>query len=78
MGEEIFKEAKELNLTYCVQKRDNRYFLDIDSIISKQLKECGVVDIEFLAYCTSCSKDSLYSYRAEGKTGRFAGVIELT
>ena len=77
VGEEIFKEAKELNLDYSVQKRDEKLFLDIDSIITKQLKGCGVVDVEFLPHCTSCTKDSLYSYRAEGKTGRFAGVIEL-
>lgn len=79
VGEEIFKEAKELGLEYAVEKKGSSFYLDINKIVKNQLLMCGVDEknIEFLGECSCCNTHKLYSYRAEQKTGRFAGVIML-
>jgi len=77
VGAEIFSQAQELHLEYAIEKRGGHFFLDIQKILQKQSFESGILEknCEFLNICTSCSTQSYYSYRAEGKTGRFAGVI---
>lgn len=79
VGSEIDTEAKELSLEYAMHKRDGRFYLDVSSIIKKQLLDCGVKKehIGFCGDCTCCSKDTYNSYRAEPSTGRFAGIIML-
>jgi len=78
VGAEIEAEAKELGLAYAIEKKDNSFYLDVNSIILKQLKECGILDIELSKKCSSCDKEEYYSYRRDGQTGRFAGVVILT
>lgn len=77
VGVEIDKEAKALGLEYAMQKREKRFYLDVNAILKEQLLECGVANIEMLELCTCCKKEELFSYRAEMQTGRFAGVIML-
>ena len=79
VGKEIYDEAKELELQYSVEKRKNSYYLDISKILKKQLIACGIKkeNIEISTECTCCNSDKYYSYRADAKTGRFAGVIML-
>lgn len=79
VGEEIFQEAKELNLEYAVEKKGSRFYLDINKIVKNQLLLCGLDEknIEFSDECSCCNTHMLYSYRAEQKTGRFAGIIML-
>ncbi|OIP56439.1 MAG: hypothetical protein AUK54_02090 [Helicobacteraceae bacterium CG2_30_36_10] len=79
VGGEIYEEAKALQLEYAVQKKDKRYYLDINKIIKTQLLACGIKEekIEFCDECTCCKKDKYFSYRAEKTTGRFCGVIIL-
>ena len=79
VGSEIYNEAKELNLEYAMQKRGNSYYLDVGKILNSQLLACGIKEknIEISADCTSCKNDTYFSYRADGITGRFAGVIKL-
>ncbi len=78
VGSEIYNEAKEKGLEYAMQKRDRRFYLDVNSILKKQLLERGIKEenIEFLDECTCCS-DRYFSYRKEAQTGRFAGIIRL-
>jgi len=79
VGSEIYYEAKDLNLEYSLEKQNNSYYLDISKILKKQLLACGVKqeNIETSNECTCCKSDKYYSYRADPKTGRFAGVIML-
>ena len=79
VGGEIFQEAKELGLEYAVAKKGSRFYLDINKIVKNQLLACGLDEknIEFLDECSCCNTHKLYSYRAEQKTGRFAGIIML-
>ncbi len=77
VGAEIDKEAKALGLEYAMQKREERLYLDVNAILKNQLLACGVANIEMLELCTCCNKGELFSYRAQSKTGRFAGVIML-
>ncbi|MCK9453985.1 MAG: peptidoglycan editing factor PgeF [Sulfurimonas sp.] len=79
VGSEIYKEAKGLGLEYAMQKREDSFYLDINKILLSQLSACGInsENIGFLNECTCCNTQHYFSYRAEAKTGRFAGVIML-
>jgi len=78
VGKEIYEEAKNLNLEYSISFRENSYNLNVSKIIHKQLLNAKIKEsnIEFSHECSSCDK-KYFSYRAEGLTGRFAGVIYL-
>ena len=80
VGGEIYDEAKELGLEYAMQKRDGSFYLDVGVILLKQLLSCGIKkeNIEFCDVCSCCKTETYYSYRGEGQTGRFAGVISLS
>ncbi len=54
-------------------------FFDLWAISCRQLMEAGIFEdhIEISGACTRCSTDLFYSYRKEGKTGRFAVVAML-
>ncbi|MBW6487905.1 peptidoglycan editing factor PgeF [Sulfurimonas sp.] len=79
VGGEIYVEAKEKGLEYAMQKRGGSFYLDVASILQKQLLSCGIKreNIEFCDDCTCCNTHKYFSYRAEAKTGRFAGIIQL-
>ncbi len=79
VGKEVYQEAKELQLEYAMALKKNSYHLNINKILRHQLLEAGVkeVHMEFANECTSCHKERYFSYRAEGVTGRFCGVIML-
>jgi len=79
VGLEIYKEAKELNLEYAIEFRDNSYYLNIRKILKQQLLELGVKDeyIEISQECNCCQNDKYFSYRADNKTGRFSAIIQL-
>lgn len=79
VGSEIYDEAKKSGLEYAVLKRDEKYYLDVNKILNTQLLACGIKkeNIEFSGECSCCGSDRYFSYRAEPKTGRFAGVVWL-
>jgi len=79
VGSEIAKEAKELGLAYAIQTRKNSYYLDIGKILKTQLLASGIIEenIKISNECSSCRNDKYYSYRADGVTGRFSGIIML-
>lgn len=61
-----------------IQRRDNKIFLDINQKCIDDMLYFGVAreNIEQSEVCTCCN-DSYFSYRREGATGRFCGVIVL-
>lgn len=79
VGEEIYLQAKKLKLEYALKKREQSYFLDITMILKRQLLEAGILKekIDILQECTSCQSEKYFSYRSQGVTGRFCGVIML-
>lgn len=79
VGPEIYAEAKELNLAYSLSKLENSYYLNVSKILKKQLLNSGVKkeNIEISEECSCCQNNNYFSYRANGITGRFAGVIKL-
>jgi len=79
VGPEIYEEAKKLNLEYSIDIKDDKYFLDIDKILKNQLLSCGILEsnIEISKECSRCNSDKYFSYRANPKTGRFAGIISM-
>ncbi|MDF1876468.1 peptidoglycan editing factor PgeF [Sulfurimonas sp. SAG-AH-194-L11] len=79
VGSEIYDEAKELKLDFAISQKQNSYFLNISKILHKQLLQNGIKkeNIEFSSVCTACTTENFFSYRAEGETGRFAGLLML-
>ena len=79
VGREIYNEAKELGLEYAMQIRDNNFYLDVTKILKNQLLTCGIKkdNLEICDECTKCNSEKYFSYRADAKTGRFAGVMLL-
>lgn len=65
---------------YYVEKRDDKYYVDLWEENINQLKECSVSaeNISCINICTACNTDNFFSYRAEhGKTGRMGTFIEI-
>jgi YfiH family protein len=54
-------------------------YFDLWAVSRSQLVESGLNEahIESADWCTRCRTDLFYSYRGEGKTGRFATVVML-
>jgi len=79
VGSEIFEEAQQLNLEYALLNDNGKYYLDIRKILITQLLKLGVQkeNLEVSAECSSCNTKDYYSYRKEGSTGRFCGLIVL-
>jgi purine-nucleoside/S-methyl-5'-thioadenosine phosphorylase / adenosine deaminase len=79
VGNEIYEEAKKLNLDYAIEKRENSFYLDVNKILITQLLSSAIKEenIEILNECTCCRSDKYFSYRADGRTGRFAGVLMM-
>jgi hypothetical protein len=79
VGAEIYEEAQTKNLAHAIQIRDEKYYLDISKILLEQLMACGIekAHLEISRECTCCDTNKYFSYRAEGKTGRFAGILML-
>jgi len=79
VGEEIVNEAIALSLDKFIIEKDKGFFLDMQSLILEQLHVLGVhkENIEIVNECTACNVHRYFSYRKEGKTGRFCGVIML-
>jgi hypothetical protein len=69
---EIFPETFE---RFMVKKN----YFDLWAISTWQLIQAGlkIENIELAGICTRCNTDLFYSYRAEGRTGRFASVAVL-
>ena len=66
--------------TYFQAFRVNTAHFDLKAVSRRQLLDAGLRDdnIQVCEICTRCSTDLFYSYRGEGKTGRFATVAMLT
>ncbi|MDQ7042918.1 MAG: polyphenol oxidase family protein, partial [Sulfurimonas sp.] len=79
VGEEIYHEAKSLDLDYALNLKANTYYLSISKILHKQLLDNGLEDknIEFSKECTVCKTQKYFSYREQGETGRFCGLLML-
>lgn len=82
VGAEVYEAFKE-KFSYideaAVKKENGKYNLDLKELNLRQLKECGIENIEISNYCTSCRTDMFFSYRKEdGKTGRMCAGIVMT
>jgi len=78
VGEDIADIAVESFGKKYVDLRDKRFYLDLKELNKDQLMSVGVKEqnIELSNICTSCDLN-YYSYRRDGVTGRFAGVMML-
>ncbi len=61
-----------------IQNKEDRYFLDLKGMIKDELLQEGIKEenIQVSQICTCCDRD-YFSYRRDGKTGRFCALIML-
>ena len=78
VNSEIAKEAHKLGFEKSIKKENEKYFLDIRSILKKELLEAEVKPqhIEISQICSQCNPH-YFSYREDKKCGRFGAVIAL-
>lgn len=77
---EEFKKAFSCLKELIEERGADHWMLDLVKANKKQLEEIGIKpeNITVSHYCTCCSSDMFFSYRADhGKTGSLAAVIEL-
>ncbi len=77
VGLEHVQKAKALGYGAMTQEREGKQYLHVSAIITAQLRSCGVGTIEEIMHCSACHSDTLFSYRAQGVTGRIGGVACL-
>jgi YfiH family protein len=80
VGEELAQEVTDAGFGYAVVKRNERFYLEVNAIIKRQLDEIGIKkeNREDLGICNACENGTFFSYRADRqKTGRIAGVLML-
>ena len=58
-------------------EKDNKFLADLYAIARARLAACGVNDITGGGFCTYCAADTYYSYRRDGRTGRFVSLIGI-
>lgn len=79
VGSDIAQKAYELGFEAMVIKKKARYYLDLHAIVKQQLRESGIDarSISWHTQCTACNTEDYFSYRKEGITGRFCGVVMI-
>ncbi|HEX5328597.1 peptidoglycan editing factor PgeF [Sulfuricurvum sp.] len=78
INETIASECTSKGYGLALRREDEKVFLDVNTILLKQLKELNIENVEVIKHCTSCRCDEYFSYRADAQqTGRIAGVIIL-
>ncbi len=78
VGKEIVDIVKKSFKMDYIKIRDKKFYLDVASLNIDQLLNIGVKrdHIEISSICTCCSMD-YFSYRRDGSTGRFAGILKI-
>ncbi len=61
-----------------LSKPGQRDYLDLPEAANRRLQKVGVRQVVQSERCTVCEKDTFYSYRREGVTGRFASLLWRT
>jgi len=80
VNESIAKEVIAAGYAFANQRKEGKYYLDVNAIIYEQLRRLGVTPshIEDTHICSACENNTFFSYRADHqKTGRNAAVIML-
>jgi len=65
---------------FSIQKKENKWHIDLQLINREQLIETGLMpaNINIVSLCTSCHSDLFYSYRRDGAgTGRMMAVVMI-
>lgn len=80
IGPESFEfgpEAKDIFPKRYISRRGSSQYVDLWKLMADQLKANGVKTYENLRIDSYQNTDKFFSYRKEGKTGRFLSVVEL-
>lgn len=72
-----FIEAVSPKFSKLVIERAAKHFFDLPAAAENELKQLGIQQIDNLGINTYTHTNEFYSYRKEGKTGRFAAIAAL-
>ncbi len=75
---EIGQDIVDSTDSIYIKEKNKKYYLDIKAMLKDQLLNAGIKmeNIQISDICTSCNKE-YFSYRRDGKCGRFCGIIML-
>jgi len=62
---------------FCPSALPGKYLADLYVLARARLEACGVTAISGGGKCTHCDAEHFYSYRRDGRTGRFVSLIGL-
>ena len=80
VGEDVYEKLKASveDFSGLSEIRNGDIFVDLKRINARQLKECGVKNIDIAPFCTCCNNDLFFSYRKENcTTNRHSAVLKL-
>lgn len=79
VNDDILQSCNDNKLEYSIKTINDKHYLNIKKIILYQLSKNNILEenITLNNECSSCKREKYYSFRGEGQTGRFAGVIML-
>jgi hypothetical protein len=77
VGPEVVAEAAAVDgAASCLEEREGRAFLDLPSLVERQLRAAGVRAVDAARRCTRCEPGAFFSHRRDaGRTGRFGALI---
>ncbi|KIM11197.1 MAG: hypothetical protein KU37_05990 [Sulfuricurvum sp. PC08-66] len=77
IGPKEVEQTRQKGYDFALLMREGQAYLDIEAILLSQLGALGITHIVRSEVCTACDTQNYFSYRKEGVTGRFSGVIML-
>ena len=70
--------AGRVSQAFQKSKQPGKYFANLYQLARMELEGAGVASVYGGEFCTYRQSEQFYSYRRDGKTGRFASLIWLT
>ncbi len=75
VGADVHADAVARMPVLDARTADGRLALDLLAGATESLTAAGATSVDHVGGCTSCDADRWFSYRRDGRTGRFAGMV---
>ena len=75
--EAFLADHPEAELAFSPAPREGKWMADLYALARQRLAAAGVSSVHGGGRCTFCEPERFYSYRRDGRTGRFATLVYL-